>query len=79
MDKLLVSLRKRRSVVQDEIDEEQTRPAPDSLRLRSLKKLKLHLRERIEFLEHRGRKGTIRTIPVISRRTWRLREAQALG
>ncbi|MCB8839297.1 YdcH family protein [Aurantimonas sp. VKM B-3413] len=79
MNNLLMSLRKRRARIQHQIDEEQTRPAPDSLRLRSLKKLKLHLRERIEFLEHRSREGTIRMIPVVTRRALRFRTLQTMG
>ncbi len=72
MDTFLHTLRKRRADLQQRIDEEQTRPAPDSLRLRSLKKLKLHLRERIEFLERRSRHGDVRSIPVVRRRSHRL-------
>ncbi|GGD13555.1 YdcH family protein [Aureimonas glaciei] len=72
MDTFLVSLQKHRDALQDKIDEEHARPAPDSLRLRSLKKLRLYLRERIEFLEHRSRSGTIRKIPVVSRRSFRV-------
>lgn len=79
MDTFLDTLRKRRAILQDRIDEEQARPAPDSLRLRGLKKLKLHLRERIELLEHRDRKGTIRSIPVVSRRSLRFPATQPLG
>lgn len=77
MHTFLLSLRQRRAALQERIDDEQTRPAPDSLTLRSLKKLKLHLRERIEFLEHRSRNGTVRTIPVISRRSLRAPITQA--
>ena len=72
MDPFLHTLRKRRANLQQRIDEEQTRPAPDSLRLRSLKKLKLHLRERIEFLERRNRHGDVRSIPVVRRRSYGL-------
>lgn len=79
MDTFLHTLRKRRAALQDRIDEEHARPAPDSLRLRGLKKLKLHLRDRIEFLEHRSRNGSVRSIPVISRRSHRLGGMQPSG
>lgn len=68
MDEFLKSLRRRRAAIQERIDEEQARPAPDSLRLRTLKALKLHLRERIEFIERRDRQGRVRSIPVLRRR-----------
>ena len=71
MNTFLQALRQRRAALQDQIDDEHSRPAPESLRLRALKKLRLRLRERIEFLEHRSRHGVVRSIPVVRRRLHR--------
>lgn len=69
MNEFVKSLRQRRAAIQERIDEEQARPAPDSLRLRTLKALRLHLRDRIEFIERRNRHGKVRSIPVLRRRS----------
>lgn len=69
MNDLLKSLRDRRKVLEARIAEEQARPAPDSLRLRALKTIKLRFRDRIEFLERLDRNGQGVLVPVIRRRS----------
>ncbi|MFN3506800.1 MAG: YdcH family protein [Allorhizobium sp.] len=51
MKQLLKALRARHSIVAAKIDEEQRRPQPDGVRVRALKKIKLHLKEQITLLE----------------------------
>jgi hypothetical protein len=51
MKQLLKALRARHSIVSAKIDEEQRRPQPDGIRVRALKKIKLHLKEQIMLLE----------------------------
>ncbi|WP_161597011.1 YdcH family protein [Rhizobium glycinendophyticum] len=51
MKQLLKALRARHSIVAAKIDEEQRRPQPDGIRVRALKKIKLHLKEQITLLE----------------------------
>jgi hypothetical protein len=51
MKQLLKALRARHSIVAAKIDEEQRRPQPDSIRVRALKKIRLHLKEQITLLE----------------------------
>lgn len=68
MDQFLKSLRHRRAAIQHRIEEEQTRPRPDSLKLHALKKLRLRFREQIEFIERLNRRGEVMTIPVVVRR-----------
>ncbi len=70
MDQFLNSLRNRRAQIQARIEHEQARPAPDSLRLYGLKKLKLRFREQIEYLERLNREGQATVIPVIRRRSF---------
>lgn len=70
MDQFLNSLRNRRAQIQARIEHEQARPAPDSLRLYGLKKLKLRFREQIEYLEQLNREGQSTVIPVIRRRSF---------
>jgi hypothetical protein len=70
MDQFLKSLRHRRAAVQQRIEQEQTRPVPDSLKLLALKKLRLRFREQIEFIERLNRRGEMRSIPVVRRRTF---------
>ncbi|SCZ14238.1 DUF465 domain-containing protein [Microvirga guangxiensis] len=70
MDQFLKSLR-HRAGIQARIDEEQTRPAPDYLRLTGLKKLRLKFREQIEFIERMNRNGEVVPIPVVRRRSFR--------
>ncbi len=69
MDAFLKSLRNRRAAIEALIEHEQARPAPDSLRLYGLKRLKLRFRERIEYLERMGREGQGTSIPLIRRRS----------
>ncbi len=68
MDQFLKALRYRRSIIQARIEDEQARPAPDGLRLRALKKLKLQLREQIEFIDRMNRYGEAVAIPAVRRR-----------
>jgi hypothetical protein len=51
MKQLLKALKARHSIVAAKIDEEQRRPRPDGIRVRALKKIKLHLKEQIQMLE----------------------------
>lgn len=51
MKQLLKALRARHTIVSAKIDEEQRRPQPDGIRVRALKKIKLHLKEQIMLLE----------------------------
>ncbi|WP_165826401.1 YdcH family protein [Rhizobium wuzhouense] len=51
MKQLLKALKARHSIVAAKIDEEQRRPRPDGIRVRALKKIKLHLKEQITLLE----------------------------
>ena len=73
---LLKSLRGRHGIVQDRIDAEQSRPRPDALRLKTLKKLKLFVRDRIEFLERKDR-GKPPVVVVTRRAPRRLAPVQA--
>ncbi len=49
MDPFMESLRNRPAAIQERIEREQARPAPDSLRLYGLKNLKLKFRDQIEY------------------------------
>lgn len=69
MDPFLNSLRNRHAVIDARIEREQARPAPDSLRLFGLKKLKLRFREQIEYIERLNREGQATMIPVIRRKS----------
>lgn len=60
MSQLLKSLRRRHAAIQKRIKEEQARPLSDSIRLQALKRLKLHFREQIEFVEQLNRRGKMR-------------------
>jgi hypothetical protein len=71
MDQFLKSLRHRRSAIQAKIEEEQARPAPNHLRLTALKRLKLRLRDQIEFIERMNRRGQAVSIQVVRRRSFR--------
>ena len=51
----LKSLYARHGILEARIHGEQCRPAPDSLRVRALKKMKLKLRDQIETMERRFR------------------------
>jgi hypothetical protein len=64
MKQLLKALRARHALVANKIDDEQRRPQPDGFRVRSLKKIKLRLKEQIAFLE---RAETTRTAPATDR------------
>ena len=69
MDQFLKSLLARKAHMQSRIDEEQSRPVPDSLRLQALKKLKLRFREQINFIERHNRHAGTTLIPVVRRKT----------
>jgi hypothetical protein len=51
MMQLLKALKARHALIANKIDDEQRRPRPDGIRVRSLKKIKLHLKEQIALLE----------------------------
>ncbi len=70
MESFMNSLRNRRAQIQARIEHEQARPAPDSLRLYRLKKLKLRFREQIEYLEQLNREGQATVIPVLRCRSF---------
>ncbi len=55
MDTFVKALERRREEVQAKIDAELARPRPDALKLLSLKKLKLHFRDQIEFIHRSDR------------------------
>lgn len=57
MNPLLKALKSRHAILQDKIDREQRSLQPDTLRIMSLKRTKLRLREQIEFLERATRTG----------------------
>lgn len=44
---ILKALRSRHSIIESRIQREEMRPYPDSLRIRSMKKIRLQLREKI--------------------------------
>jgi hypothetical protein len=73
MDQFIKSLRHRKVSVQARIEDEQARPAPDQLRLSSLKRLKLRFRDQIEFMiefiERMSRHGEATPIAVVRRRS----------
>jgi len=75
MDQFLNSLRQRRASVQARIEEEQARPAPDTLRLTALKRLRLRFRDRIDFIERMNPNGRSVRIPVVRRRPFRLAQS----
>jgi len=70
MKNLLKSLIVRHRIMEERIAEEQKAPVPDSLRVRALKKMKLHLRDQITWLERMGRSE--KPIQVVRRRPGRL-------
>ena len=65
MNPLIKSLKARHQIVQSRIEDENRSPAPDSLRVRALKKMKLQLRDQIAFLE---RVGNSRPVMVVRRK-----------
>ncbi|MGL4489529.1 MAG: DUF465 domain-containing protein [Rhizobiaceae bacterium] len=54
MKNLLRALQARHQIVQSRIDTEQRSKAPDSLRVASLKKIKLGIRDQMAMLERLG-------------------------
>jgi hypothetical protein len=68
MDQILKSLRFRGAAIEERIRDELARPAPDSLRLQALKKLKLQFRDQIDYIERLNRRGEVKSIPVVHRR-----------
>ena len=53
MQNRLKALYARLGIVEAKIHGEQSRPQPDSLRVRALKKMKLKLRDQIQIMERR--------------------------
>ncbi len=53
MQNRLKSLYARHGILEAKIHGEQSRPAPDSIRVKALKKMKLKLRDQIEAMERR--------------------------
>lgn len=51
MNRLLRALKARHAIMETRVTEEQRRPRPDPIRLRSLKTIKLQLRDQIASLE----------------------------
>jgi len=72
MQRFLKSLRQQKQAILARIEDEQARPASDGLRLRALKKLKLHLRDQIEFICRINQNGQAVAIPVVKRRSSRI-------
>ncbi|WP_252192941.1 YdcH family protein [Rhizobium sp. CSW-27] len=66
MNPLLKALKARHSVIDNKIDHEQRAVRPDGLRIMALKKIRLRIREQIEFLERAGRLG--KPLVVVRRR-----------
>lgn len=66
MNPLLKALKARHSVIDNKIDHEQRAVRPDDLRIMALKKIRLRIREQIEFLERAGRLG--KPLVVVRRR-----------
>ncbi|WP_454289478.1 YdcH family protein [Rhizobium arsenicireducens] len=58
MMQLLKALKARHALIANKIDDEQRRPRPDGIRVRSLKKIKLHLKEQIAMLERAEMTGS---------------------
>ncbi len=81
MKQLLKALKARHSIVAAKIDEEQRRPRPDGIRVRALKKIKLHLKEQITLLERgdgpQGAQGIIVIRKSADRRTLRAETRKA--
>ncbi|MGE6741120.1 YdcH family protein [Allorhizobium pseudoryzae] len=67
MNPLLKALRSRHAILQNKIDREQRALQPDTLRIMSLKKTKLRLREQIEFLERAYQTGNPDTVRQVLR------------
>jgi hypothetical protein len=71
MNTVMKSLFRKLDTLQPRIDDEQARPAPDSLKLRLLKKLKLRFKDEIAFIERTNKRGQPVAIPVERRRALR--------
>ncbi|MBO3758124.1 YdcH family protein [Ciceribacter sp. L1K22] len=54
MKPLLKALMSRHAILATKIAEEQRRPLPDTIRIQSLKRMKLRLKEQIAMLERAG-------------------------
>lgn len=70
-DQFLKALRNRRAKVAASIEAEQARPAPDHLKVGMMKKMRLRLRDQIEFIERMNRNGQPSVVPVVRRRSFR--------
>ncbi|MCF6367459.1 YdcH family protein [Rhizobium halophilum] len=58
MNRLLKALKARHAIMETRVMEEQRRPKPDPIRLKSLKTIKLQLRDQIASLERLLREST---------------------
>lgn len=70
-DQFLKALRNRKAKVAASIEAEQTRPAPDHSKVGMMKKMRLRLRDQIEFIERMNRNGQPSLVPVVRRRSFR--------
>ncbi|MBP2149171.1 DUF465 domain-containing protein [Xanthobacter autotrophicus DSM 597] len=68
MDQFMKSLKTRHSLIEEEISSEQTRPNPDRNRVLALKKMKLRLRDQIEYLRREG--ADMARVVVVHRKRW---------
>ena len=68
MDQFMKSLKTRHSLIEEEISSEQTRPNPDRIRVLALKKMKLRLRDQIEYLRREG--ADMARVVVVHRKRW---------
>lgn len=68
MDQFIKSLKTRHSLIEEEISSEQTRPNPDRNRVLALKKMKLRLRDQIEYLRREG--ADMARVVVVHRKRW---------
>ncbi|TCT08276.1 YdcH family protein [Aquabacter spiritensis] len=64
MDSFVKALTARHRKIEQDIAEEERRPASDRMRVLALKKVKLRLREQIEVLHREGR----RAVTIVRRR-----------
>jgi len=68
VDQFMKSLTTRHSLIEEEISSEQTRPEPDRTRVLALKKMKLRLRDQIEYLRREG--ADMARVVVVRRKRW---------
>lgn len=68
MDQFMKSLKTRHGLIEEAICAEQTRPDPDRNRVLALKKMKLRLRDQIEYLRRDG--AEMARVVVVRRDRW---------